>query len=185
MDILTQNRARISLFYGISLFSCVFSVKISLLFWSIHILFACFWVFSIFFILILRCVFHIFCIFCFFAPKMPEICIFVSCWKSTSVKKGLKFHEKKIVKVLVVQEKALPLHSLSGSNAVASRMARWSLTTFHTDKQYNVSLVSYWNQRLKSKVRNENTNRQIIWHTYISGQYKQNSISYTFMVLQI
>ena len=38
--------------------------------------------------------------------------------------------------------------------------ARWSLTTFHTDKQYNVSLVSFWNQRLKSKVRNENTNRQ-------------------------
>ena len=51
--------------------------------------------------------------------------------------------------------------------------ARWSLTTFHTDKQYNVSLVSFWNRRLKSKVRNENTNRQIIWHTYISGQYKQ------------
>ena len=88
--------------------------------------------------------------------------------------------KKKIVKVLVVQEKAIPLHSLSGSNAVASRIARWSLTTFHTDKQYNVSLVSFWNQRLKSKVRNENTNRQIIWHTYISGQYKQNSISYTF-----
>ena len=36
-----------------------------------------------------------------------------------TVKKGLIFHEKKIVKVLVVQKKAIPLHSLSGSNAVA------------------------------------------------------------------
>ena len=35
--------------------------------------------------------------------------------------------KKKIVKVLVVQEKAIPLHSLSGSNAVAPRISKMIL----------------------------------------------------------
>ena len=104
---------------------------------------------------------------------MPEICVFVSCWESTSVKKGLKFHEKKIVKVLVVQEKAIPLHSLSGSNAVASLISKMILDNIPYRQAVQCVFGFFLKPKVKSKVRNENTNRQIIWYTFISGQYKQ------------
>ena len=79
-----------------------------------------------------------------------------------TVKKGLIFHEKKIVKVLVVQKKAIPLHSLSGSNAFATQISKMILDNIPYRQAVQCVFGFFLKLKVKSKVRNENTNRQII-----------------------
>ena len=78
------------------------------------------------------------------------------------VKKGLIFYEKKIRKVLVVQKKAIPLHSLSGSNAVATPDSKMILDNIPYRQAVQCVFGFFLKLKVKSKVRNENTNRQII-----------------------
>ena len=78
-------------------------------------------------------------------------------------------------KRLSVQKIVLPLHSLSGSNhGCPTEKHRWSLTTFHTDKQYNNALWIIQSKEI-SKERKRTVNN--LTYNY-SGQYKQFQIDY-------
>ena len=68
--------------------------------------------------------------------------------------------KKKIGNVLVVRKKAIPLHSLSGSNAVASLTSKMILDNIPYRQAVQCVFGFFLKPKVKSKVRNENTNRQ-------------------------
>ena len=119
----------------------------------------------------------VFAAFCYSISSLlfsPNFLQFVIPWKSMSVEKSLIFYEKYPWNIFVVRKFALPLHSLSGTNATAQFLVKQMILENIPYRQavQHRWLIFFW-LSVKCKVRNEKrtVNFKLIYE--ISGQYKQ------------
>ena len=101
-----------------------------------------------------------------------KVC-FVTHWKWIPIKKSFIFLEKKDWKSFVVQKIALPLYSLSGSNAQATLNEEQDDPWKHSIQTSSTTCFCCFDAAKDLSISKERkTNRQIIWCTLIPASIK-------------